>query len=146
MENWQLTLVVVASVLAGAAIPLLALMAIALYRAGKEMAEISGRLKRTLDQVEVISDRVEVLSRGLKGGEQTIAEVLAAVSHLASGLERNLKTINLVSTIVASVGTAVATFVSARYPSEAAARPDAPAGVEIPGNGTPPATALPHDD
>ena len=145
MENWQLTLIILASVLVGAMLPLLIMLASAAYRVGREVAEIGARLKRTLTQVEVISDRVEVLSRGLKGGEQTIAEVLAAVSHLASGLEHNLKTINLVSTIVASVGTAVATFVSARYPREAPATPGEAAGAAIPDNGTPPAAVERHE-
>jgi len=141
MENWQLTLVILASVLVGAMLPLLIMVASAAYRVGREIAEIGARLKRTLTQVEVISDRVEILSRGFEGGEATIAELLATVGQLASGLDRNMKTINLISTLVASVGTAVAAYVGTRYPDVATATPVTPDAVVVPANGSPPGPA-----
>jgi len=138
MENWQLTLVILASVFVGALIPLFIMIAIAFYRAGREIAEIGARLKRTLTQVEIISDRVEILSRGFKGGETNIADLLASVGHLAHGLERNTKIINIVSTIMASVGTAIAAFVKTQYPAEETGKPLTPDVAAVPENGPPP--------
>ena len=123
MENWQLTLVILASVFVGALIPLLVMGAITLYRAGRAIGEIGGQLKRTLVQVEVISERVEVLTRGFKGGEASIADLLTSVGHLANGLESNMKTINTISTIIASIGTAIAAMMSARSPVDATNQP-----------------------
>jgi len=116
MANWELTLVILGSVLVGALVPLIAMMAIAIHRAGRSIAEIGERLRPTLAKVELISERVEVLSRGLKGGEANVADLLASVGHVASGLERNMKMINMTSAIIAAVGTAIATFLNARSP------------------------------
>src|SRR3990172_3561727 len=106
MDSGRLTLVILASVLVGALIPLFAMLAIAAYRAGRAIAEVGARLKRTLAQVEIISDRVEVLSRGLQGGETNVADLMASVGTLARGLDRNMKAISVFSTVAASVGTA----------------------------------------
>ena len=130
MENWQLTLVILVSVFIGALIPLFIMVAIAFYRAGRAIAEIGAQLKRTLTQFEIISDRVEVLSRGFKGGEANIADLLNSVGHLARGLERNMKIINMVSAIIASVGTAIAAFVTTK-----SAKPDV---TQVPQNEPPP--------
>jgi len=138
MENWQLTLVILASVLVGALIPMLIMMAIAFYRAGREIAEIGARLTRTLTQVETISDRVEMLSRGFKGGETNIADLLTSVGDLARGLERNMKIINIFSTILASVGPAIAAFVKTRFPAEETGKPPTPDVIAVPENGPPP--------
>ena len=100
--------------------------AVALYRAGGAIAETATQLKRTLTQVEVISDRVEVLTRGFKGGETSIADLLASVGHLAQSLERNMKIVNVVSAIIASIGTAIAAFVSTRPPVDEAGQAHPP--------------------
>ena len=134
MENWQLTLVILASVFVGALIPLLIMGAVALYRASRAIAEIAAQLKRTLTQVEVISDRVEVLTRGFKDGEANIADLLTSVGDLARGLERNMKIINIFSAIMASVGPAIAAFLKTRFPVEETGKPPTPA----PENGPPP--------
>ena len=138
MENWQLVAVVLASVFVGALIPLIIMMALALHRAGKAAAEIGVRLNRTLAQVEVISDRVEVLSRGLKGGEASVADLLTSVGHLANGLERNMKVINISSAVIASVGTAIAAYVKTRFPAGGPEEPFAPGADGVPENGASP--------
>jgi hypothetical protein len=120
MEDWQLTLVILASVFVGALIPLLLMGAVALYRAGGAIADVGAKVKHTLARVDVISERVEVLTRGFKGGEADIADLLASVGHLARGLERNMKAINIVSAVLASVGTAIAAYVGARHPVDGA--------------------------
>ncbi len=137
MENWQLTLIILASVLVGALIPLLIMVAIAFHRVGREIAEIGPRLARTLTHVEAISDRVEVLSRGLKGGETDLADLMKSVGDLARGLERNMKTINVVSTVLASVGPAIAAYLKTRIPAEETGKPAKPDVAAAPEHGTP---------
>jgi len=137
MENWQLTLIILASVFIGALIPLLIRIGITFYRAGNEIAEIGTQLKRTLGQVEIISDRVEVLSRGFTGGETDIADLLKTVGHVAQGLERNMKTVNMLSAIMTTVGTGIGAFVKARFPAEETGNLSMPETVGVPGNGAP---------
>ena len=79
--------------LVGALIPLLIKMAIAFHRAAQEITEIGAQLRRTLDRIELIADRVELMSRGL---------------------ERNMKIVDVISTVLASAGAAVAAFVKTR--------------------------------
>ena len=141
MENWQLTLIILASVFVGALIPLLIMITIAFYRAGREIAEIGARLTQTVTQFEIVSDRVEVLSRGFKGGETNIADLLTSVGNLARGLERNMKIINIFSAIMASVGPAVAALVKTRFPEEETGKPLAPDVVAVPEDGPPPSAS-----
>jgi len=138
MENWQLTLVILASVFVGALIPLLVMLAIALYRVGREIAEIGARLRRTLTQVETVSDRIEVLSRGFKGGETNIADLLTSVGTLARGLERNMKIIGVFSAIMASLGPVIAAFVKSWFPGEETEKPPTPDVAAVPESGPPP--------
>ena len=140
MENWQLTLVILASVLVGALIPMLLIITAAFYRVGKEIAEIGARLTRTLAKVETISDRVEMLSRGFKGGETDIASLLSSVGELSRGLERNMKIINIFSAIMASVGPVIAAFVNTRLQPDEKEKPLTPE-VVVPGNGSHPTSA-----
>lgn len=118
MENWQLTVVILVSVSVGALIPLLILVAIAFHRAGKEIGEIGARLRRTLTQVDNIAERVEVLCQGFEGGETKIADLMRSVGHLANGLEQNMKAINVITAVTASLGAGIAAFVktSAKSP------------------------------
>ena len=111
MENGQLAVVILASVLIGGLIPVLIMLYITLYRMGKEITEIGKKLGPTLDRVQLISERVEVLSRGLEGGEKDIADLLAAMGSLAHGLDRNMKMVSLFSTGLAVAGPAVSAFV-----------------------------------
>lgn len=114
MENWQLTLVILASVFVGALIPMLIILASAVYRAGREVGEIGAQLRRTLTKVETISGRVEVLSRGFVGGEKNIADLLDSVGALSRSLERNMKIINVLSTIMTSAGSAAAAYMQTK--------------------------------
>jgi hypothetical protein len=141
VENWQLTWVILASVFVGALIPLLVMITIAFYRAGREIAEIGAQMKRTLTRVETISDRVEILSRGFKGGEKDIADLLTSVGHVARGLEQNIKFINISSTIMASVATAVSAFVKTRFPAQEIGMPLTPPVTKAPENGASPSPA-----
>jgi ABC-type transporter Mla subunit MlaD len=111
MENWQVVLVVLASVLVGALIPAIAMLSVALYRAAREVAATGKLLAPTLVKVQAISDRVETLSRGLEGGEKSVAELLSVAGDMARSLDRNMKMINVASTVLAAAVPAVAAFV-----------------------------------
>lgn len=113
MENWQLTLTILASILTGALLPLLIMASIAVHKASNEIGRIGERLERTLMQVETISERVEVLSRGIKG-ESGIGGLLSAGGNPGGSQDRNTQIINAVSTVVASVVPLIAAFVKSR--------------------------------
>jgi len=125
VENWQLALVILAAVLVGAAIPVFVMLFAALNRAGREIAELGRRLKPTLSHIEVISERVETLSRGLEGGQKNIAALLAAMGDSAHALESNMKIINIASALITSLGPAAAAFIKTmRQPNRAEASPE----------------------
>ena len=111
LENWQLALIILGAVFIGALIPVFILLSLALYRAGREIAEMGRQLGPTLMQIQVISNRVETMSRGLDGGEKRVADFLAALGVLTRGLERNVQLINVSSAILAAIGPAAAAFV-----------------------------------
>jgi hypothetical protein len=117
MENWQLTLIILAAVFMGALIPLLFIMTRAFYRAGKEISQIGERLIKLLDQMEIISGRVEVITRGFKDGETEIADLLRSAGNLSRGIERNMKIINILSTFLTSVGSTAIAFFKQKIPS-----------------------------
>ena len=122
MENWQVVLVVLASVLVGALIPLSVMLSVVLFRAAREIAVIGKQIEPTLAKVQAISERVEKLSRGLEGGDKNIADLLTVVGELSRGLERNMKMINVASTVLAAAVPAVAAFVQTmRAPDHAEA-------------------------
>jgi uncharacterized protein YoxC len=119
MENWQLTVVILGSVAVGALIPLLIVLTTAIHRVGREIGEVGAQLRRTLTQVESIAQRVEVLSRGLEGGETKVAELLTSVGHLANGLEQNMEAVNVIAAVGASLGAGLAAFAkTSQRPSE----------------------------
>lgn len=114
MENWQLALVVLAAVLVGALLPALILVSLAMQRAAREVTAIGAQLQRSLAQVEVVAARVEVVSRGLAGGEQSLSAMVAAVGQVAHGLEQNMRLVNGVSAVMAAVGPAISAYFKAR--------------------------------
>ena len=135
MESVPLTLLILASVLVGALLPLIVMLATAAYRAGREIAEVGVRLKRTLAQVEIIAGRVEVLSRGLEGGETKVAELMTSVGSLARGLDRTMKAVSVFSTIAAAAGSAVAAYLRTRTPAGESGKALDSDAAEAPGDG-----------
>ena len=111
MENWQVALVVLVAVVVGAMVPVLLALAVVLFRAAREITGLGRLLTPTLVKFQAISSRVETLSRGLEGGERNVADLLTVVGELSRSLERNMKMINVASTILAAAAPAVAAFV-----------------------------------
>lgn len=113
MENAHLLLVILASVVFGALIPIVALLCVVLYRAGREITATSRLLAPTLVNVQAISERVETLSRGLEGGEKRVADLLAALGERAQGMDRNMQLIQVATTVLAAAAPAIGAFVQA---------------------------------
>jgi hypothetical protein len=139
MENWQLTLVILASVTIGALVPVVIMAAVAIYRVGTEIAAVGAHLRQTLTQVDAIAGRVEVLSRGLKGGETDVAAMVASLGHLAHGIERNLSLINIFSTIAASIVPMIVSLIRPTAEPEADASP-----IRVDTSGIPSDLTQPH--
>jgi hypothetical protein len=124
MEHWQLAVILLAAVLVGALIPACIALAMGLSKAGKEITELGKQLKPTLGQLQLISARVERLSRGFDGGEKNIAEMLGTVGDLSHVVQRNMKLFHLSSTVVAAMGPAIAAFIATMtQPAEAEEQP-----------------------
>lgn len=117
MENEQLAFIIGASVLVGALIPMLLFMAYAFYRASIKIAEMSATVSRTLNHFEVISERVENLSRGLKDGDKDIAFLLKSVGAIGRTIDENKKSINIISAIITAFGPIIVTFIQTRFGS-----------------------------
>jgi hypothetical protein len=119
MENWQLALLILGAVLTGALAHVLLLLGLALFKAGRNITEMGRQITPTLRNMQIISDRMEVLTRGLEGGDKRVAELLEAMGSLSQGIERNTKLLNLSGAIAAAVGPAVSAFVQTmRQPVE----------------------------
>jgi hypothetical protein len=123
MENWQLALIILAAVLVGAAIPVFIMACRAFYRAGKEISQIGERLMNLLSSAEIITDRFEVMTRGIKEGETDIADLIKSAGNLSRGINRNMKIINIFSTFLLSAGAAVTGFIKNKIPPEEATEP-----------------------
>ncbi len=119
MEAWQLTLLILMAVLVGALLPALVLLTLALQRAASTIHSVGVQLTATLDQVQVIAERVEKLSRGLEGSENDVAHLMSALNSMAHTVERNAKVLDLATLVAASAGPAVAAFIKVmRGPDE----------------------------
>jgi len=123
MENWQLALIILAALFAGASIPVLFIIAGAFYKAGKEISKTGERLMNLLSSAEIITDRFEVLTRGIKEGETDVADLIKSAGNLSRGINRNMKIINIFSTFLLSVGTAVTAIVKNKMPPEKTTEP-----------------------
>jgi hypothetical protein len=89
MENWQLIIVVLASVLTGALLLIVIILSITLYRVSKEVADVSKRLAPTLIQIQTITDRVEAISRGFNIPSAVLSAVGPAISAFMQTMHRD---------------------------------------------------------
>lgn len=113
METLQLVIVVLASVVVGALIPIIVMLCVALHRAGREITATSRLLAPTLVNLRAISERVEALSRGLEGGEKRVAELMSALGERAQGMERNMQLVQVATTVIAAAVPAIGAFIEA---------------------------------
>ncbi|MDX9720180.1 MAG: hypothetical protein RBU37_05505 [Myxococcota bacterium] len=120
MESWQVTLLILFSMLLGALIPIMVMIFLTLFRTYKRIAQFTEQMQPTVKQLQLVAERAELLSRGLEGSEAKLAQILDTTSKLAERVERNMSLIGIASSVAAVVGPAVSAFMASRN-SEAAA-------------------------
>ncbi len=114
MESWQVSLLIIFSMLVGALIPIMVMIFLTLWRAYKRLSLLVERLGPTIEQVQIIAQRVEVMSRGLEGQERNVADVVEVSGELARRVERYMSLVSVASTVMAAVVPAVTAFIRAR--------------------------------
>jgi uncharacterized protein YoxC len=119
MDNWELTSMILAAVLVGALVPACVAVALAVLGASKEFTALCRQLRPTVDEVQLITQRVEKMSRGLNGGEKKLADLLTTVGEVTEGVHRSMRLLHIASAVAASVGPAVAAFIKTMSQSHA---------------------------
>jgi uncharacterized protein YoxC len=125
MANWQLTLIILASILVGALIPLLVSVVFTLQAVRRQLESTGQRLDATLDQAQETLARVNRLSRGLDGGERQLEGLKNMVGDLTETLGKVNGLVKMGLAVGAAVGPALAALMT-RFTSRGAA-PAAPA-------------------
>jgi uncharacterized protein YoxC len=138
MAPWQLTLIILASILVGAIIPLLVSVAFTLQAVRRQLDSTGRRLDATLDEAQETLARVNRISRGLDGGERQLEGLKYMVGDLTDTLGKINGLVKLALTVGAAVGPALAA-VATRLMNRCAPAPPAaePAGDAEPAVGEP---------
>jgi hypothetical protein len=119
MEAWQLTAIILGSLLVGAFLPLLAILTMTLLALRKQILSSGQRLDLVLDQTHETVARVNRLTTGLEGGEKQLADLKNTLGDLIETVGKFNSTLKMATALGAAIGPAVASFVQA-----IAARPD----------------------
>ncbi len=118
MNSWQVALVVVLSVVAGAALPLLVQLSIAVHGARKALARTTQRADRVLDAVAATAERLD---------RATAAVDERRIRALMESLDALVRTVNQVresARVASAVGAAVVPAVGAAVRAWRAGRQD----------------------
>lgn len=119
METWQVTVVILVSMLTGALMPVLVMILVTAVRAYRKVTKLTTELEPTLERIKLIAARVEVISRALEGREKNLAEILEVGGQLANRVERNMGAIGIASSVMAAVVPAVSAYLRAKREAEA---------------------------
>ena len=112
MEGWQLTLIILCSILVGALIPLLITIMSTISTVKKQIESTGKRVDLALDEAQKTISRVARLSSGLEGGEKQLAEIKDAIGDLTEHLNKVNSGIKMAATVGAAAGPVAATFMS----------------------------------
>jgi len=129
MAHWQLTLIILASILVGALIPLLISLATTLAAVRRQLESTGQRLDATLDQAQETLARVNRLSRGLDGGERQLEGLKNMVGDLTETLGKVNGLVKMGLAVGAAVGPAIAALTS-RWMNRCAPAPAAEPATE----------------
>jgi hypothetical protein len=132
METWELTIVVLASVLVGALLPVLFLLTATLAAVRRRIAENATRFDVTLERFHVVSGRLESASRGLEGSEAEVARLVQVSGSLADRLAQAEKAVKVATALGNAIGPAVAAFVQGITQHHQSASPAATAAATQP--------------
>lgn len=111
METWELTIVVLASVLVGALLPVLFVLTSTLVAVRRRISENATRFDETLERFHVVAGRLESASRGLEGNDAAVVRLVQASGSLADRLAQAEKTVKVATAFGNAIGPAVAAFV-----------------------------------
>lgn len=106
LDAWQVALLALVALFVGLTIPVL----LQLRSTLKEIRSAARDLKPTLQDARVSARRIEHLTRGVEGREQSVAEVLDSAGDLARALDRLKDTTRVATAVGASVAAAVKSF------------------------------------
>jgi len=111
MENWQLAIIILVSVLLGALIPVFAMAALLLASLKRQVESTGRRVDDTLDGVQVAVDRVNRVSSGIDGLEEPIADMVTMLGDLTEAIDSARSSLKIATAAGAAVAPAVATFI-----------------------------------
>ncbi len=111
METWQIVIVVVASLLAGAAIPLLLQLSILVRDARTALERTRSGTDRTLAAVAATAERLEAATAGLD--ERRVRAFMESFDSLARTVSQLRESTRVASAVGAAVGPAVGAAVRA---------------------------------
>ncbi len=111
MENWQLALIILASVLMGAMIPVIVMFALLLASVRRQIESTGRRVDEALDGMQVAVDRVNRVTSGIDGLERPIGDLVEMLESVTQSLGKAGAAISVATAAGAAVAPTVATFV-----------------------------------
>ncbi len=111
MGNWESAAVILVSLVAGAAIPLVVQLSIAVRSARAALERTSSRADRALDAVAAIAERLDRATAGLD--EQRIRALMESFDSLARTVDQLRESARVATALGAAVGPAVGAAVRA---------------------------------
>jgi ABC-type transporter Mla subunit MlaD len=113
MENWQLALVTMAALVAGAAIPLLFQLRATLREISKKVTSVEESLQPTLEDARIAVHRIRLVTDAVEGDEANFGRNFNELVDSASELAATLRGLGNSAKVATAVGSAVAAGVRA---------------------------------
>jgi hypothetical protein len=113
MENWQLALVTIAALIAGAAIPLLFQLRTTLRQMKDSVTRVEETLQPTLEDARVAMHRMRLVTDAVQGDEESVGRNFNELMGSASELAATLRGLGNSAKVATAVGSAVAAGVRA---------------------------------
>ncbi len=110
MEQWQLAVVILAAVMVGALVPVIAMFGLTLASVRRQIDATGARVAHTLDHVEHITQRVDTITTGLEGSEEHVRSLNETIGEAAKMMESLRSLMQVGSSVGASLGPAVQGF------------------------------------
>ena len=113
VDTWNIALLIFASMLVGAVLPLLFQVRATLKSAQTLMDMAAPKLSRTLDEVLATTSELRQVAAGLVASRPQVQEFMAAVAGLTTTMNQLQATVRTASAVGAAVGPAVAAAIQA---------------------------------
>ncbi len=89
MENWQVVVIVLCSVLVGVCIPVLIMAGATLLSLRRQTVALGRKTDAVLDDVQVIARRIRGFTAGIEGGESSLRDVVGSLGNLGAILKHH---------------------------------------------------------